>query len=111
MYKGDIDAVKMLPPQWVVDVRDTARIHIAALLNPDVADERILAVAYPYNWNDVLATLRKLFPEKTFPDDLKDLDRDLKKVDNSRGLYLLQSLGQSDWTSFEQSIFDNVTGP
>ena len=111
VYRGDIEAVKLLPPGWMVDVRDTAKIHVAALLNPEVTDERILAFAHPFNWNDMLAAFRKLFPEKTFSDDISDLGRDLRKIDNSRGLYLLQSLGQSDWTSFEQSIFENVTGP
>ena len=110
IYKGNLDAVKDLPPHWMVDVNDTARIHIAALLHPDVANERILAYGHPFNWNAVLACLRTLFPDKKFPEDIKDEPRDLSRVDNSRGAFLLQQLGQPGWTGFEQTIRDNVKG-
>ena len=41
-YYGDIASLKDMPPQWMVDVRDTARLHIAALIDPEVENEHIL---------------------------------------------------------------------
>ena len=66
----------------MVDVKDTAVLHGAVLLDPGVENERILAYAHSFNLNDVLACLRKLRPDKKFPERFKDAPRDLSKVDN-----------------------------
>ena len=63
-YYGGITGLKNMSPQWMVDVKETARLHVAALINPEVENERILAFAYPFNCNDILACLRKLLPNK-----------------------------------------------
>lgn len=110
VYKGNLDALKGIPPQWMVDVKDTARLHVAALIDPDVENERILAYAHPYNWNTVLACLRKLYPGKSFPEDIKGEPEDLSTVDNSRGASLLKAFGRPGWTSMEDSIRDNTAG-
>ena len=67
VYDGQLDKLKDIGPQWMVNVKDTARLHVSALIDPDVENERILAFAYPYNWNDILACLRKLYPTRPFP--------------------------------------------
>ncbi|KAL6717787.1 hypothetical protein ACLMJK_003872 [Lecanora helva] len=109
IYEGNLDAVKeIIRPQWMVDVKDTARLHVAALLNPGVENERILAFAFPFNWNDILACLRNLYPDRKFADDIKDAPRDLSTLDNSRGVELLKAFGQSGWTSMEESIRQNT---
>jgi nucleoside-diphosphate-sugar epimerase len=60
------------PPQWFVDVRDDAKLHVAALVDPACNGQRIFAYAEPYNWNDVLAIFRKLKPSKSFLADRDD---------------------------------------
>ncbi|KAF6218188.1 hypothetical protein HO133_006148 [Letharia lupina] len=80
VYNRNLNAVKDVPPQWMVNVKDTARLHVAALLDPEVENERILAFAHPYNWNDVLAVLRKIHPDKNFPTDVEDEPRRFKQV-------------------------------
>ena len=92
----------------MVNVKDTARIHVAALLDPDVENERILAFAYPYNWNEVLATLRKIYPDKKFPADIENEPRDLSKLDNSRGAALLKAFGRTGLTGLEETIRENT---
>lgn len=92
----------------MVNVKDTARLHVAALLNPDVENERILAFAYPYTWNEVLATLRKIYPDKKFPADIEDGPRNLSKLDNSRGAALLKAFGRTGFTGLEESIRENT---
>ncbi|KAL8825860.1 MAG: hypothetical protein Q9170_007630 [Blastenia crenularia] len=96
------------PPQWVVDVQDTARLHVAALMDPEVESQRILAFAEPFNFNDVLGCLRKLYPEKGIQGDIEGLGRDLSKLDNSPGAKLLRKFGRKGWASLEESVRDNV---
>ena len=110
LYYGGLDKLKDIPPQWMVNVKDTARIHVSALIDADVENERILAYAYPYNWNDILACLRSLYPNRTFNEDIPDAPRDLSTLDNSRGAELLRAHGREDWTSLEESVKDNTAG-
>ncbi|KAK0507100.1 hypothetical protein JMJ35_010558 [Cladonia borealis] len=107
-YYGDIAALKNMPPQWMVDVKDTARLHVAALIDPEVENERILAFAYPYNCNDILKCLRKLYPDKKFPNNIENDSRDLSKVDNRRREELLKKFGRPGWTGLEESIQENT---
>ena len=97
-----------IPPQWMINVRDTALLHVASLIDPDVENERIIGFAEPYNWNDILAVLRKLCPEKTFPEDLKDCPRDLMKIPTERGAELLRKFGRNGWTGLEESVKENI---
>ena len=110
VYKGELDLVKGLPPQWMVNVQDTARLHVAALLAPDVQNERILAYAQPFNLNDILAELRKAFPGKKFPEDDPKQEKDLSELDNSRGAELLRAFGKEGWTGLEESVRENCEG-
>lgn len=98
------------PPQYFINVQDNARIHIAAVLYEDVKNERLFSWAAPYNWNDILAVLRKQYPEKDFIDDIPNLGRDLSKVANERAEEMLRRLGREGFTSLEQSVKDSVEG-
>jgi nucleoside-diphosphate-sugar epimerase len=42
--------IRLQPVEWFVDVQDVGRLHVAALTNPDVNNERIFAFAEPFNW-------------------------------------------------------------
>ena len=108
LYKGDLESLKGVPPQWMVNVKDTARLHVAALLNPEVQNERILAYAFPFNFNDILDCLRKIYPDKKFVDNIEDEPRDLSKLDNSRGAELLKTFGREGWTPLEETVRENT---
>jgi hypothetical protein len=82
-FEGHKD-LEFNPPQYYIDVQDNARVHVGALIFPDVNSERLFSFAYPYTWNDILAIFRKLYPERKFIDDLPNLGRDLSKVSNQR---------------------------
>ncbi|KAL8945604.1 MAG: hypothetical protein Q9222_007876 [Ikaeria aurantiellina] len=101
-------AAERYPPQWVVDVQDTARLHVAALIDPEVESQRILAFAHPFNWNDVLVRLREMYPDRKFERDIEGLGRDLSTLDNSPSAELLRKFGRKGWASLEESIRDNV---
>ena len=84
-YYEDIAALNSMPPQCMVDVKDTARLHITTLVDSEVGNGRIFVFPYPYKCNDILKHLRKLHPDKTFPNTIENDSRDSSKVDNRRG--------------------------
>ncbi|KAK4442775.1 hypothetical protein QBC34DRAFT_443900 [Podospora aff. communis PSN243] len=101
----------MIPAMSAADVRDVALLHVAAALDTELDGKRIYAWGRPMTWNDVLAILRKNFPDKTFtgPRDpsigyhlTADLDLELS--------LLKKWGGQDDWTSLEKIVMDNLEG-
>lgn len=95
----------MVPTEWFVDVQDSARLHIAALVLPDVANERIFAVQRPFTINQILVTLRKLYPKRHFGNDVEAHGEDLNVyAEQDRALHLLKRMGREGWTDMETSI-------
>ncbi|KAK2805861.1 hypothetical protein FQN51_008635 [Onygenales sp. PD_10] len=90
--------------QWFVNVRDCALVHVAALIYADVRAERLFAFAQPYNWNDMLACMRRLYPDRQFIEDLPGLGRDVSTVMNEGAENLLRRISGHGWTGLEESI-------
>lgn len=97
-----------LPPQSMVDVKDVGRLHVAALVEPDVQNERLFAFSQPYTYNEVMGMLRKLGPDRNIPKNIDDESRDLSIIDTKRSIELLQRMGRPGFTSMEQSIKENI---
>ena len=94
-----------------VNVRDVALMHVAAVLDLNVLNERIYAVAEHSNWNDVLALLRRMYPNRELIDDMPDLERFKGTIDNALGLNLMRKWGGQDgWTSLEQGLRESLEG-
>ncbi len=106
-FAGQEDIIEQ-PPQYFINIEDDAAVHIAALIYGDVKNERLFAFAYPYNWNDVLASFRKLYPNRKYRDDIPGQGRDLSKVANERAEELLKRLTGHGWTSLEDTIKQTV---
>ncbi|KAL0253249.1 hypothetical protein SLS55_010221 [Diplodia seriata] len=101
--------MRAISPQYFVDVQDTARLHVAALTRPDLSSQRLFAFAQPYTTNQILQTLRKLYPERQFPEDIPGLEEDNNKIlpaDNAERI--LKETGRSGWTSLEDSLRMNT---
>lgn len=96
--------MKENPPQYFANVQDDARVHVAALLSPNIQSERLFAFAYPFNWNDILTIFRKLYPQQKFVADFPNLGRDLSKVANERAEELIKRFGVTGWTRLEDSV-------
>lgn len=134
-YNGDLSGISVFAPreclklflvyfhhtnqpmaiEWFVDVRDTALLHYYALTGASPASPelraggvRMWAVAAPFSGNDILASLRRLYPGKTFPDELKDMGKELCKIDNRRGEELLKLARGSGWRSLDESVKASV---
>ena len=97
----------MTSPEYFIDVRDVARLHVAALLDPSVNNERIFGLAHTFNWTEVYGVLRKLRPNnKKIPQDPENEGQDITVVkprDRAEGL-LKSFFGRPGWTTLEESI-------
>ncbi|KAL2688938.1 hypothetical protein Neosp_002988 [[Neocosmospora] mangrovei] len=91
--------------EYFVDVQDTAKLHVAGTIFSDVQGERVFAWAEPWNFDTVLAILRRQNPNKTFIKDFQS-GRDLSDVEKprSRSIRLLERLGKPSFTSLEDSV-------
>lgn len=95
-----------------IDVRDLARIHAIALLDPNVQSERLFGMAHPFTWKTIISILRDLRPsnEKLIDspeDELEDLSNILP---SNRAKNLLRSFfGQPDWTELREALDAGIT--
>jgi len=89
-------------PKHFVDVRDDARLHVAALLHPDVKSERVFAFAEAKNAERVCEVLGRAFPERRF--DLPGgMGEDLSVIEGKeRAEGLLRWLGREGWIGLEE---------
>jgi len=101
LMRNEPDPVRLRPPQWFIDVRDCARLHIISLTNPSLSGKRIWAAAEPFGWNAVLAILRKNFPGLKLPEDFENGGPDRQKVNSEPAKALL-----GGWISLEKSVVD-----
>lgn len=92
-----------------VNVKDVALLHVAAILDPEVKNARLQAWAQPFNWNDVLAIMRKLYPQLEFMHDLPNHPELSLSTDFSQPLALLNKWAhQHGWISLEETVSENM---
>ena len=108
LYEGDAgssEQMRTFPPQWSVDVRDVARLHVAPLLELDVRNERIFAFAEPFNYSRVVSILKELDPSRQqYPPPLTDEGQDIMTIANSRAVELLKRTGRSGFIELKESL-------
>ncbi|KAK3181526.1 hypothetical protein K4F52_007236 [Lecanicillium sp. MT-2017a] len=105
LYMGDNDTVMTGAEYFYIDVEDTARIHVAGLLHPDVASERLFAYAWPYTWKSMQAVMKSVYPDKTFGPDFEEHEMDRSViVGKERAAGLLKEMGREGWTAVEEVV-------
>ena len=103
LFNGDVQTGRMLPPQYYIAVQDTALLHIAALLHPDVQNERIFGYAEPKNANAILRKYKELYPNREFADEDPEEGEDLEVIEEkARAQELLQWIAGKNWTSMKE---------
>jgi hypothetical protein len=86
-------------------------MHVAAILDPEVSSHRIHTWSDAFNWNDVLAIFRRLYPSKTFPANLENMGQFLGTVDDKIGRELMKKWdGRDSWRGLEEGIKDTLSG-
>ncbi|EON63476.1 hypothetical protein W97_02704 [Coniosporium apollinis CBS 100218] len=109
--EGEFKIFGGFAPGFFVDVRDTARLHVLALLHPDVKNERIFGFAGSFNWDDVYAVLRQMFPERDFPEPDPNAPRDTNKIlPAGRAEGLLREMGRPGWVGLEETVRASLEG-
>ncbi|KAJ6155239.1 hypothetical protein N7470_005805 [Penicillium chermesinum] len=112
LLKGDTFPFKVLPLQaWYIDVEDSARLHVIALLSSEVKSERLFGAAAPMTWADVIPIIRKTEPtNKLIPDPPESENPSSGEVvPAARAEGLIRSFfDRPGWTTLDQSITATV---
>jgi nucleoside-diphosphate-sugar epimerase len=106
LFNGDIKNGRLTPPQHFIAVQDTALLHVATLLHPDVKNERIFGFAEPKTANDILRILKELYPQREFAEEDPSEGEDLVEVvEKERAEELLGWVaGGKKWTILRESV-------
>ena len=93
---------------YFVDVQDSALLHVAALILPDVKNQRIFAVSTPWNVGSLLQLLRGLYPQRKIEGDATEVGVDQTVFkEAAKAEELLRRMGRKGWTDIETSVERN----
>jgi hypothetical protein len=94
---------------YFVDVKDVAALHIAAILDPNTRDARLQVWGRASNWNEFLAVLRSLRPDKDFMQDYSETSVPTISTDQKQSVELLRKwTGQDDWRAVKEFVADSI---
>lgn len=100
-FKEHADGIN---PQWFISPVDTALLHVSALIHSDVNSERLFGFAETWNFNQLLESFRKRYPERKFPNSVENMGVDLMKVPNQRAEEVLRWVKGGGWDELEESL-------
>ena len=88
---------------------DVAVLHVAAALDSKLKNARIHAWGRDCNWNDILAILMRLRPDREFIPDFPNPQHLSITTGSEQTLALLKEWGHQDgWRALEDTIADNL---
>ena len=93
-----------LQPQWFVDVRDAAALHVAALMLEGLEGERAFRWASRIRGRGLL----RLWKSRTLGAQLEGKGEDLSELPRERGEELLRKLEGRGWIGFGEPVRANV---
>ncbi|KAH6663303.1 hypothetical protein F5X68DRAFT_177957 [Plectosphaerella plurivora] len=112
LFQGDKATLEVFHTSVFVDVKDIALLHVAAILDPEVKNARLQAWGHLAHWNDLLAILRKLRPQREFIADYTDYEHLTMSTDFSQPFALLKKWGGQDgWRSLEAGLAEGIDSP
>nr|BAW27599.1 putative ketoreductase [Aspergillus stellatus] len=100
-----------LDESWYIDVEDSARLHVIALLSTEVQSERLFGAAAPFVWSDIIPILKKAQPaNESIPGPPQSEKASLGEVVPARRAEQLirTFFGRPGWTTLEESIKGTV---
>ena len=98
----------MNPAEFVIDSRDSAAIHVAALLSDETNGERLWAAGHRYTANDLLGIWREAFPDRKILPDFEFPQSPNIIIDKSKSTQLLKQLEGRDWYTLKETALANV---
>ncbi|KAL7937558.1 NAD dependent epimerase/dehydratase [Trichoderma chlorosporum] len=114
LLHGSTDIFPIWVPQFYVDVGDVARLHVIALLAPDVEAQRIYGAGGHIRLTEVISIMRELQPEnKLIPDPPANEGRDSNELVLAlkAEALLKKYYGQDGWISLRDSLVAGINGP
>ncbi|KAI8716136.1 Epimerase domain-containing protein [Fusarium sp. LHS14.1] len=111
-FRRDKTSLDPFPAAYFVDVKDIVLLHVAAILDPQVENARLHSWGHSSNWNEFLAVLREIRPQREFIADYPDPYYVTISTDQSDSLTLLEKwAGQEGWRPLRTSIIESVESP
>ncbi len=107
IWDGKYDALKRSPEHFI-DVRDDAKLHVIALVHPDVQGRRLLGMVAPALISRIVGTLRELYPERKFEDFEDDGTDEITNAEKRKVEDLLREAYGHGYTGLEDSIKANA---
>ena len=111
-FDGNVNApvvAYLAPGNWFVDVRDCATIHVAALIDAGITNQRLWAAGQPpVHVNEILKIWRAEFPNHPVPADFDTPTQPMQHLDREASTNLLRKHAGRDWQPFRTSLIDNV---
>jgi nucleoside-diphosphate-sugar epimerase len=99
-----VGMLNALCPTNFVDLGDCALLHLAALTDEEVRNERLVALGEIFDYNRMVDVLEKLVPGSNLPQKLEDPGNPVVEIDTKREVALLKGLGKDGFTGFEESV-------
>jgi len=93
---------------WFVNVDDTAKLHIAALLDESVNGQRLWAATGPFSAIDIQEALKEVKPDYTEKDISSFPPRADVTIDNSKSIKLLEKHYGHGFTDFKTTVEANL---
>lgn len=95
--------------EYYIDVVDNARLHVAALTDTSIVNQRILGFAEPFTWPGIVEIIKKLRPELAgkLP-QIPDAGEDKSTVDTTLPLKILKEKYGKGWTPLEVALEANL---
>ncbi|KAJ4129723.1 hypothetical protein NW754_004006 [Fusarium falciforme] len=111
-FRRDKTSLDAFPAAFFVDVKDIALLHVAAILDPQVKNARLHSWGHSSNWNEFLAVLREVRPQREFIADYPDPYHVTISTDQSDSVALLKRwAGQEGWRPLKDSIVESIDNP
>jgi hypothetical protein len=104
--------------EFFIAVEDDARVHVGALLHPNVRNERLFAFASPFTWPELIQAMQKKFPDRKFETQLADPGVEMTKIPVERALDVhtwVRKLGNDwhggeGWTPLDIAVGEGIEG-
>jgi hypothetical protein len=97
------------PPTWIVDVSDTAVLHVAALLAVDISGRRLWAAGHQVDSvNDLLDIWRQTYPDREITADFAVRRGSKQDLDRSVETELLHRYAGRDYVPLRQTLIETV---
>ena len=107
---GDTSVQSFFTPMWFINMRDSARLHIAALIDHSANGQWIFAFAAPFSGgNAVLDVARKLYPHREFVGVTSDPGEDVSEIPNGFARELLERHLGKGFTGLEETLRENFS--